>query len=116
MAASRRDWLASVLGVTVFLVGVGLVVWVFSQAFDLFTKAPQLNLGIEPGRPIDFGVVGINFARLLIRILVLVLMAGIGSALANRGARMYAAGRHGPPVAVPDPSQEPKGDDGPAST
>jgi hypothetical protein len=93
MARERRDGLVSFLGVVVFLTGVGIVGWTFVQAFDIFTKATQLHLGVAPGKPIDFSVVGLNLARLIVRILVLVVMAGIGSALANRGARMYASGK-----------------------
>lgn len=105
MAKERRDGLASVLGVAVFLAGVGIVGWTFSQAFDIFIKAPQLNLGVPPGKPIDFSVVGVNLARLIIKIIVLVVMAGIGSALANRGARMYASGKH---VRVQEPAEATK--------
>lgn len=105
IARERRDGLATFLGVVVFLVGVGIVGWTFVQAFEIFTKAPQLNLGVEPGKPIDFSVVGLNLARLIVRILVLVVMAGIGSALANRGAKMYASGKT---LKVHEPVQAPR--------
>ncbi|MBS1723664.1 MAG: hypothetical protein JSS66_12000 [Armatimonadetes bacterium] len=93
VARTRRDGFASILGAVVFLAGLALIVWTFSQAYGLFTKAPQLNLGIQPGQPIDFAVVGRNFVRLLLQVLLLVVMAGIGSAIANRGAKMYGSGR-----------------------
>lgn len=75
-----------------FAAGIGLILGTFFQAWDIFSKSPQLNLGVQPGKLLDFNVMGLNFARLLIRILLLVVMAGIGSALANRGARLYSAG------------------------
>ena len=93
MQKERRDAPSSILGVVVFLAGVAIVIWTFMQAFDIFSKAPQLNLGVEQNKPINFSVVGVNFVRLLVKVLVLVVMAGIGSALANRGARMYASGK-----------------------
>lgn len=105
MARERRDFLASFLGVIVFLAGLAIVGWVFFQALGLFTKAPEINLGIPKGKPLDFNVAGINLIRLVLRILLLVLMAGIGSAIANRGARLYASGKT---VKVPGPDPEPE--------
>lgn len=93
MAISRRDGLASFIGIVVFLAGVGLIAAMFWQAWQMFTTAPQHNLGIQSGKPIDFAVVASNMGRLVIQILLLVVMTGIGSALANRGVKMYASAR-----------------------
>ncbi len=101
MASKGRDSLASFLGVIVFLAGVtviGLALW---QAWQLFSLTPRDSLGLETGKPIDFGSVLQHFGQVLIRILLLVLIAGIGSTLANRGARMYASG-HRPHTPDPD--------------
>lgn len=87
----HRDGVSSLLGLLVFLIGVGLVGWTFYQAWLLFGKAPELNLGIAKGKPIDFGVVLINLSQLVIRVLLLIVMAAIGSILANRGVRMYSS-------------------------
>lgn len=48
-------------------------------------------MGVEPGKAIDFTVVAVNLSRLIVQILLLVVMAGIGSVLANRGVRMYSS-------------------------
>jgi hypothetical protein len=93
MASSRRDGLASFLGIVVFLVGVGLIGAMFWQAWLMFSTAPAQNLGLKSGKPIDFAVVMAQMGRLIIQILLLVVMTGIGSALANRGVKMYASGR-----------------------
>lgn len=87
----HRDAVSSLFGLTVFLAGVALVGWTFYQAWLLFGKAPDLNLGIQKGQAIDFGVVLINLGRLVIRVLLLIVMAAIGSILANRGVKMYAS-------------------------
>ncbi len=93
MSKIKRDWFATFLGVVVFLFGVGIVVWALTQAFSIFIQAPQNSLGIEKGKPLDFNMTGLRFAQLLLKILALILISGIGSTLANRGARMYSSGR-----------------------
>ena len=100
VAGSRRDALASFLGMVVFLAGVGLIAAMFWQAWLMFSTAPGRNLGLTQGQPIDFTVVGTNMARIVIQILLLVVMTGIGSALANRGVKLYVSGRptEGEPV------------------
>ena len=81
---------------------IGATFW---QAYDIFAKAPQINLGIASGKPIDFNIVGLNFVRLIVKILLLVVMALIGSLLATKGVKMYASA---PPVrAVPDEGRTP---------
>jgi len=75
----------------VFLAGIGLILATFWQAWEIFSKAPQFNMGVEPGKAIDFTVVAVNLSRLIVQILLLVVMAGIGSVLANRGVRMYSS-------------------------
>ena len=91
MSNRRRDGLSSAIGILVFLAGVGLIGVTFWQAWDIFSKAPQFNMGIESGKAVDFGVVAISLSRLIVRVLLLVVMAGIGSALANRGVKLYAS-------------------------
>lgn len=103
MANNRRDGLSSVIGLLVFLAGIGLILLTFQQAWEIFSKAPQFNMGLTAGKAIDFGVVAKNLSILIVRILLLVVMAGIGSALANRGVRMYSSVAHQPaPPAKPE--------------
>ncbi|MBS1712956.1 MAG: hypothetical protein JST30_01320 [Armatimonadetes bacterium] len=91
MPGNRRDGFALSVGGLVFLAGLALIGATFWQAYDLFTKAPQINLGIAPGKPIDFNVVGLNFVRLIVKILLLVVMAVIGSLFATKGVKMYSS-------------------------
>lgn len=81
----------AVLGIVVFLVGVGLVGWAFWLAWGLFLRPPELTLGIKAGEPLDFGGAATALLHVVVRALMLLLMAGAGSAIANRGVRLYSA-------------------------
>jgi hypothetical protein len=50
-------------------------------------------MGIQAGKSVDLMKTGDSFIRLLERVVLLVVMAGVSSALANRGNKMYAASR-----------------------
>jgi hypothetical protein len=88
---NRREWFGPLLGTVVFLAGTGVICWTLFQTIELLTKAPQINLGMKSGQAIDFNVVLINFVRLVVRILLLIVLTGIGAVLANRGVKLYAA-------------------------
>jgi hypothetical protein len=81
----------AVLGIVVFLAGVGLVGWAFWLAWGLFSRPPELALGLKVGEPLDFGGAATALFHILVRALMLLMMAGAGSAIANRGVRLYAA-------------------------
>jgi hypothetical protein len=106
MARDRRDGVASFVGLIVFLAGIGLIALTFRQAWELFSQAPRLNMGMKDGQAIDFTVVGVNLSRLVVQVLLLIVMTGIGSALANRGVKMYAsAGSHHPVKERPEATE-----------
>jgi hypothetical protein len=80
------DWPARVIGLAVFLTGVGLLVLVFIWANQ--TLATPSN---APSQPINWGVMGTRLAWDLGRLIVLGFVA---SAIAGRGVQLYAvAGR-----------------------
>jgi len=107
LPGNRRDGFALSVGALVFLAGLALIGATFWQAYELFTKMPQVNLGIAPGKPIDFNVVGLNFVRLILKILLLVVMAVIGSLFATKGVKMYSsAPEHPKKPEAPGPSSD----------
>ncbi len=101
------DVAARVLGLLVFLLGVGLIVWVFRQADQLF-HAPPLQLptptpavpkgsagAVPPAAGEALGkaaaAVGADLATTLSRLLSLILMAVAGGLTASLGIRLVGA-------------------------
>jgi hypothetical protein len=81
---SRRagDWPARVIGLAVFLTGIGLLVMVFIWTNRTLTP-PQLN-----PKQINWGILGTRLAWDLGR---LFLLGYLASSIAGRGAQLYAA-------------------------
>jgi len=116
-ASSSHDWPVRIVGLLVFLAGVGLLVWVFVMANRLFhAPAPPLPAAPSPNAanpgPSPFLAIGAGFSDLLRRLLLLLLMSVAGSVIASKGIQLYFAARplaagSGAPSeatpAVPDP-------------
>lgn len=86
----------SLLGLFVFLVGVGLLAFTFKLAFEMFSAPPQNALGIQKNQPLDLGQAGQSFIGVLIKILMLVVMGLVGSMIANRGVTLFSGSRAAP--------------------
>ncbi len=92
MAEKRRDPIATTLGLLTFLGGVGLVVVTFMLAREMFTTDPREALGIKDGQVLDMNAMLAAAMSIIFRVILLVVMAGIGSIVSNRGIRLYAHG------------------------
>jgi hypothetical protein len=88
----RRDSTVSVLGLVVFLAGVGLLLVTFKLAYDMFSVPPERALPLQ-GATIQVGVVGSTVAGLVLRVLLLIVMGLTGSLIANRGIHLYTESR-----------------------
>jgi len=118
-AGSRsHDWPVRIVGLLVFLVGVGVLVWVFVMANRLFNlPAPPLPAAPPPNAanpgPSPFIAIGASFGDLLRRLLLLLLMSVAGSVIASKGIQLYFAARpltlpsDTPPPATPTPTPKP---------
>lgn len=102
-ASTTHDWPVRIVGLLVFLAGVGILVWVFLEANRLFhapapplPAAPPANAA-NPG-PSPFIAIGASFSDLLRRLLLLLLMSVAGSVIASKGVQLYFAAR---PLTVP---------------
>lgn len=82
---------STLVGLLVFLGGVALIVFAFKLAFDIFAVPPPIRMEAVPGKPIDMGQAADTLSSVLIKVVLLVVMAGFGSMIANRGIKMYAA-------------------------
>jgi hypothetical protein len=81
---SKPDWVGRVVGLAVFLLGIGLLVSVFVMTNQALSDTPVLPAGAK----LDWGPLlarlGVTFARLL-------LLGFVASWIAGRGAQLYAA-------------------------
>ena len=93
MAERRRDGLSATFGLLTFLVGLALIVFAFKLAYDIFIVPPRLALEMKPGQPVEIGKAADGMFQVVVRVIVLVAMAGFGSMVANRGIKLYAAER-----------------------
>ncbi|MDW8290910.1 MAG: hypothetical protein RMM06_09310, partial [Armatimonadota bacterium] len=80
----RGDWIGRILGVAVFLLGVGILWVVFREAHQMFT-APVPSA--EKSLP-RLGQIGVDILK---KLGLLVVMTLAGSLIANKGVQMYFA-------------------------
>ena len=89
----HRDFVGSFVGICVFLGGIGLLLFVFRLALDMFSIPERTALGIEHGKKLDLATAGTSLTSIIIRIMLLMLMALVGSWVANRGISLYTHSR-----------------------
>ncbi len=103
-SGTRSDLVGRIIGMLVFLIGVGLLLWVFYIAYGLFTKTGPAALGLtftgDPKKDPTAVLIGSQFALLLFRIVYLFLMAIAGSMIANKGINLYFSALQGSPLHV----------------
>lgn len=92
MARQQRDYLSALIGLVVFLVGVGMIVVAFKFAFDLFQVPHAEAIGVAGDKEINLNATLGSMTTLIAKILILIAMAGFGSMIANRGIKFYASG------------------------
>lgn len=86
----RQDWFGVWLGVLVFLTGIGILVFTFVQAADLFSRPPSDMVRREN---VDVGQIGKSFADLVLQLGLLLIMSIVGSLVASKGIRLYIGAR-----------------------
>ena len=107
----RNDLLGRLVGIFVFLCGVGLLVFVFWMAYSFF-YAPLGQLPTAPAHGSTAPAssqLGSKALALLARIGLLVVMTIIGSVMASRGVQLYFAAVHDtrrPPIEPAEPTRE----------
>lgn len=80
----RGDWIGRILGIAVFLLGIGVLWIVFREAHQMFT-APVPSA--EKSLP-KLGQIGIDILK---KLGLLIVMTAAGSLIANKGVQMYFA-------------------------
>ena len=91
-AAPRGDLLARIIGMVVFLVGVGVILEVLLLAFQMF-RDPTMGIHAPgaPGASATAADLGVGFVRLILRIALLLVGSISGSLIANKGSNLYFA-------------------------
>lgn len=89
----RHDLFGRILGIVVFLGGIGVLAFVFLTAFHFFNSPiGHLQTSAEPKSAIPATAqLGTSALRLLVQIALLVVMAIVGSLIAGRGVQLYFA-------------------------
>lgn len=91
---TKSDTVARVLGMVIFIAGIGVLVFVFIMAYRMFT-APNMGLAVAPGAeggPSSVQNLGSSALVMVLRIALLFIMALVGSLIAGRGIQLYFAG------------------------
>jgi hypothetical protein len=89
----HRDAFGTLFGLLVFCGGVALLVVTFRLAYNLFMVPPEVAIGIQKGNTLDLAKAGDSAAQLVLRIVLLLIMAFVGSMVANRGISLYSDAR-----------------------
>lgn len=89
----RSDWLGALIGFITFAGGVALLVFTFKLAFEMFSVPPSEAVGLSKNNAVDLAKAGESLASIATRILLLLVMAGVGSMIANRGIKLYVSAR-----------------------
>lgn len=107
--STRPDWLGGLVGILTFLGGIVLLLLTFRLAFEMFSIPPERALNVNRETPVDLARTGETFVGIIGRILLLLVMAAVGSIIANRGIKLYAESRvHPMPPAPPKGERAPQ--------
>ena len=90
---AHRDVFGTLFGLLVFCGGVALLLVTFRLAYNLFMVPPEVAIGIQKGNTLDLAKAGDSAAVLVLRIVLLLIMAFVGSLVANRGISLYGDAR-----------------------
>lgn len=90
---SQSDRFGQVIGMLVFLLGVGLLIIVFQAAHTLFTTPPDAALRLtftgDPKTDPPAGRIGTQFGYLFFQVACLFVMSIAGSLVAQKGVNLY---------------------------
>lgn len=91
--SGRSDILGKIMGMLVFLLGVGLLLVVFKIAYELFTQKPNAALGLkftgDPKKDPTAAQIGAHFGTMLFQLTYLFIMSIAGSLIAQKGVNFY---------------------------
>ena len=92
---SKRDWLGAITGLAIVCGGLAVLSIVFKEAWLLFKTPPTVALNVQPGKPIDLASAFNAIVGVVVKIILLIIMAWLGSVIANRGIFLYSHSKPG---------------------
>jgi hypothetical protein len=85
-----------------FLVGVGMLVFVFMHAFQMFSLKPSDALGLrftgDPKKDPLLAEIGFRFGWIFVQIGLLLIMAFAASLISQKGINLYFSALQGLPI------------------
>ncbi len=101
-SGNRGDILGRLAGMLVFLVGVGMLVFVFMYAFKLFGMSPDQALGLhftgDPKKDPPLALIGVQFGWIFLKVACLIVMSLAASFLSQKGINFYFSALQGSPA------------------
>src|SRR5687768_7295109 len=89
----KPDYFGCLMGLAVFGGGLALLLVTFGLAYKMFSVPVSEALNLPLNQPVNLEIAGQSFAGLVIRVLLLLVMSITGSIFANKGIKLYLAGR-----------------------
>ncbi len=94
----KRDLVARITGLTVFALGIAILIYSFIIAYGLFTTAKIAVAPEKAGGMPATAALGHSALAILLSIGALFIMVMVGSVVAGRGVQMYFAGEKLPQI------------------
>ena len=96
---ARSDLAGRIVGILVFLLGVGMLVVVFRLAYALFNASPSAALGLKFTGNVKtdptLAMIGTRLGALLVNVLCLFVMAIASSLICQFGVKLYFSAMKG---------------------
>ncbi len=93
---SKRDWLGSLVGLAIVVGGMAILYTVFREAMRLFATPPYVAVNVTPKQPIDVPSAFNSIFGVILKVILLIIMAWLGSVITNRGIFLYSQSKPGP--------------------
>jgi ATP/ADP translocase len=92
---NKRDWLGSIVGLAIVLGGMAILYSVFREALSLFATPPNVAVNVKADQPIDLRSAYNSIFSVILKVILLIIMAWIGSVITNRGIFLYGQSKPG---------------------
>jgi hypothetical protein len=90
VSRTHRDAVGSLIGILVFLGGVGLLALTFKLAYGLYTVPAEQALKLDQQKAIDVAATGNSLAGIILKTLLLLVMGLVSSVIASKGIQLYS--------------------------
>ncbi len=92
---AKRDWPGSLVGLAIVVGGMAILYTVFKEAWNMFAVPPAIALNVLPNKSIDLPNAFNATIGIFVKIVLLLIMAWLGSVITNRGIYLYGMSKPG---------------------